>query len=436
MDRHRIPAFSILLAATLVAALPASKAGAQRSPRLVYNPVTGKTEPERRRQTQPLRRAIPRSIQDASREHTEEAKYIGNVDGEVEGENVDHAGYFEPCACGNDYCRGDSVGCSSRVGCSSAVGCDDIGCGDSVCGSLGGRNVCRPRAGFYAGFEATFVKPRFENNTAFTVMESDGASFESFSDTEFDYDLEFTPRVFLGWQHGDGVGMRVTWWQFDHEAATASANPAANGFGAITHPTFGTVDISSAIPTDTFSAATDLNAYTIDLEATKQTSFSSWDLGLGCGIRHAYTEQSYRAQLRNTNDVLRGQINYRNSLRGLGPTISLDAYRPFGCQSGIFCKARGSVLFGDGKSNLAALEDADLTTSFNTTRTTGRDDLLSIGEVQVGYRWKARQRQGTSFRPFFSVAMEGQIWNGAGNATSEEGTLGFFGFNTGMGVDW
>jgi len=327
------------------------------------------------------------------------------------------------------YCQRDQCSLSEP-----ACGFDDICCDDMGCDGPVRCRSCPPRARFFAGFEATFVKPRFENNTAFSVMEADGASFESFRDTEFDYDLDFAPRVFLGWQRNDGVGMRVTWWQFDQEAAIASANPPANGFGAISHPTFGDVDISSVIPTDTFSASSDLSAYTIDLEATKQTSFSNWDLGVGSGIRFARTEQSYRAQLRDTNNVLRGQIDYRNSLEGFGPTISLDAYRPFSSQSGIFCKARGSVLFGDGESQLTAIEDADLTTPFNTTRTTSRDDLLSISEVKVGYRWKARKGRGQVFRPFFSVAMEGQIWNGVGNATSEEGTL--FGFNTGVGVDW
>ena len=136
------------------------------------------------------------------------------------------------------------------------------------------------------------------------------------------------------------------------------------------------------------------------------------------------------------NSLLRGQIDFRHSLEGFGPTISLDAYRPFGSQSGIFCKARGSVLFGDGESRLIAGEDLDLTTPFNTTRTTSRDDLLSIGEVQLGYRWQGRKVSRRAYRPFCSIAMEGQIWNGAGNASSEEGTLGFFGFNVGGGLSW
>ena len=93
------------------------------------------------------------------------------------------------------------------------------------------------------------------------------------------------------------------------------------------------------------------------------------------------------------------------------------------------------MLFGDGESTLNAVEDADLATPFNTARTTGRDDLLSVGEIQLGFRWQTLGHRGRTYRPFLSAALEGQIWNGAGNSTTEDGTLGFFGFNTGAGVD-
>jgi len=67
---------------------------------------------------------------------------------------------------------------------------------------------------------------------------------------------------------------------------------------------------------------------------------------------------------------------------------------------------------------------------------TGRADLLSIGEAQIGFRWQGRKQRHQPQRPFLTIAMEGQIWHGAGNATSEDGALGFFGLSVGAGVDW
>ena len=313
---------------------------------------------------------------------------------------------------------------------------DDPCCGD-VCDVACGTCVNRcGKACIYGGFEAVMIKPRFESNLAFNVLEGDGSTVRNFNDVDFDYDLEFTPRAFFGWRHQDGVGLRATWWLFDHEAATATASPADNSFGRISHPTFGSVDISINDPDHTFSANSALDAYAIDLEATKMATFCSWDLGVGCGVRYAYTEQYYRAQSRNDANVLTGQIDYRHLLEGIGPTISLEAFRPIAGQISIFGKARGSVLFGDGESSLTAGEDLDLANPLTTTQTSSRDDLLSIAEIQLGFRWIAAQKRSQSLRPFLSFAMEGQVWNGAGNASSEEGTLGFFGFNSGAGVEW
>jgi hypothetical protein len=411
------------LAALVLPALWAASQGAfAADPRTVYNPVTGRTEanvrtpaarttkttlPATQGQVKPAQYgeeiATPYAIEDPHFSHGMGHSGVGHYG----------MGYAGPSIGGVDGCCGDSCGSC----------CDAVGCGG-----------CSPAASFYAGFEAVFVKPRYESNVAFTEMTSDGSSTESYTQREFDYDLEFSPRVFVGWRHCDGIGFRASWWQFDHAAAPMEANPPANGFGRITHPEFDGIDISSNVPGDTFAASTSLNAYAVDFEFTKDTEFCSWNFGVGGGVRYAYVEQGYLATLRDSGNDALGAIDYRHTLEGFGPTISAHAFRPINCQTGLFCKARGSLLFGDGESNLTAGEDLDLTTPFTTTRTTSRDDLLTIAEIQLGLQYHSNYYN--VYQPFFSVALEGQVWNGAGTATSEEGTLGFFGFNTGAGLKW
>ena len=420
-----------LLAAFALLACDGSNLLAEPARRMVYNPMTQQMEPEMRTRrlatwtpseaTTKVKKAPSKELAVArpSESKPRRSRPANALpDFQVEQASYEGEEYYDTCA--------------------PDCGCDDVctGCGDMACGDCIG-DCCSPVSkSFYVGFEATFVKPRFEDNSAFTVMTSDGALFETFNEIEFDYDMDFTPRVFVGWQNCDGLGLRATWWQFDHAAADLSANPPANGFGEVALPPFGDVDISSNIATDTFSAASDLNAYTLDLEATKQTSFSSWNLGVGGGIRYASAEQHYFAQVRETGNVLRDQVDFQHSIEGIGPTISIDAYRPWSHQLGTFCKARGSVLFGDGESRLSAGEDLDLANSFTTTRNTSRDDLLSIAEIQVGVRWQASQNRRRVVKPFLTSAFEGQIWNGAGNATSEDGNLGFVGISAGGGLNW
>jgi|GEM_PF-2246857 len=200
----------------------------------VYNPVTQQMEPKLRTRRlatwTPADRPQPRTnaVKQAVREKPVATQFTEpEFDDLVEPASHESDEYYNTC---------DSQGC-----------CDDVctGCGDPCCGDCVGYS---PGQFLYVGFEATLVKPRFESNEAFTVMNSDGALFESFNETEFDYDMEFTPRVFVGWQRSDGIGLRVTWWQFDHSATNLSANPPANGFGEVAAPPFGDVEISSNNP--------------------------------------------------------------------------------------------------------------------------------------------------------------------------------------------
>lgn len=287
-----------------------------------------------------------------------------------------------------------------------------------------------------AGFEATFLQPRYASNVGFTRMEADGVSFERFTDADFDYGLEFSPRAFIGLAFDDGVGFRATWWQFDHDAAALATQPPANGFGDVFTPQFGAIDISSNIPTDTLTATSALSASTIDLEFINQRHFEAWRLGLAYGLRYASTEQTYLAELRNAASNLRGRIDYQHDLEGIGPTLSLASALPVTQTIDLFATGRASLLFGEATSHLTGGEDLDLTSPFTTTKNTTHDDFLPIAELRLGLRWNGKERCGQAWHPFATVALEGQLWSGAGSATSEEGNLSFVGVTSGAGVSY
>ena len=335
------------------------------------------------------------------------------------------------CACDDCYC-GDSI--EADCGCNSC--CDD--CCEPSCGMAGGG--FGGGAGYpawFAGAEFTFVKPRFSENVAFTTLDDDGAGTRTFTDTEFDYDLEMSPRVWLGAAFTDAWSWRCTYWQFDQSPATETTSPPANGNGSISHPNFSVenpqfadVDLTTNVPTDIYTTSSDLNAYTIDIEAVKNSQLNRWLLGVAGGVRYASTEQSYSATL-NDGTANTDQLDYTQELEGIGPTISLSGMRPFYERIHLVCAARGSLLFGDGVSRFDAVED--LTGAPETTiRVTNREDLLPIGEARIGFEWMSRRTAGGT-RWLVSTAMEGQIWGNAGNASNANGDLGFYGFSLGAG---
>lgn len=306
----------------------------------------------------------------------------------------------------------------------------EIECGDPVRDSM---NECGVTSTWYAGLEAAVLEPRFGNSTAFTVMDSDGQNYENYTDSTFDYGLEFSPRAFIGLDFSDGLGFRTTWWQLD-QSAEAVAQPPANGFGQITSPTFSDLDIFATVPSETFTASAGINAYTLDLEITDNLDYSSWAIGVTGGLRLARVEQSYRAQITDSSDDAISRIYFRHEIEGLGATISLCGQAPLSERVSLFCRGRGSLLFAKTNSQLNGVEDLDLTTPFTTTKNTSGNDLLPIAELQLGLRWSGKQKREQRWQPFATVALETQQWFGAGNATSEVGDVGFSGFTVGAGL--
>lgn len=304
------------------------------------------------------------------------------------------------------------------------------------CGSAADEGTCGcaipAGPAFSTGYEFVIVKPHFDKNQALATLKSDGATFENFRRTEFDYDMELSSRVWLQYEMPDGLGLRVRYWKYAESPESVSANPPANGLGRIDHPVFADVDVSSTIPDEIYSASSELDVYTIDIEATRTVDFGNWWVNASIGLRVGSVEQAYLGQLTDNAGTLLGQIDFEHELRGAGSTMSVYVARS--CVGlTLFGMARGSLLLSEGESTLFAREDLDLTNSFNTNRTSDRDDLLPIGEIQVGLEWRQSYR---THNPFIRAAFESQVWGDAGSASSEEGNLGFFGISVALGMDW
>jgi hypothetical protein len=288
------------------------------------------------------------------------------------------------------------------------------------------------------GIDLTFVQPFFENNDALFVTTSDGVTFQSISGREFDYDAEFAPRIWIKGELQNGGGLRIAYWQFDHDANNVAADAPANGFGAVSPVSFfrnaiPNVDISARAPGERLSASSWLDMCAFDIEGVKDARLENWRLVVSGGVRYAEIEQRYRAQMTN-NGVLAGEIDLRRKQDGFGPTIAVLAERPLPLAFTLFTDARVALLYGDASANLSAGEDLDLANPFRTSLAISRDDLLFVAESRLGFLWGPRMFN--QWQPFLGLALEGQYWEGAGSASSEDGSLGLFGLNLMLGASW
>jgi len=257
---------------------------------------------------------------------------------------------------------------------------------DQLSSGGSGSGACY-RAGWYSGVEAVYVKPYFEEGVAASPS----------------YDFEVSPRVWLGYQTSSGLGWRVRYWQFDHDA-----NPVVDPLDGLERHS--------------------LQAQVLDLDVTQFLSFGGFEMTASGGVRYA----RFKA---DSFDATNGTMN--TDFEGIGPTLALDMRRPLGNRLSLIANGRTSVLFGDTRLQRA---DDPVFGAFTVTKD---DDLVCSLETQVGFEYVLF---GNGRRLALRALMEGQLWGMAfeqpdelGPATGDAGhddMGGFFGFTLGLQYAW
>jgi hypothetical protein len=263
-------------------------------------------------------------------------------------------------------------------------------------GGEGGGSCCNPDidacrivstrcAGWIGGIEVYAARPH-------SSMGIRGAL-----NTDLHFDYEATPRIWVGYQGTNGLGLRMRYWEFDQ------------------------IESGSAINGGTDSIAYD--TFVIDLEAIDTMQINTdWTVTLAAGFRFVdFTET--RAAL----DAAGAPIT-THSFDGdsFGATIGAEVRRPlWNCLVG-YASARGSVLFGD-QSEFTGPTGTTLV-DFET------DNVYSITELALGLDWTRQTSRGAEF--FVRAGYEVQFWD---NFTGEPGfdggeSIGFEGFVLGAGI--
>lgn len=280
--------------------------------------------------------------------------------------------------------------------------------------------------------EAVLLRPLSSDNTAFTIRSSDGATFERLETIEFDSNLKAGYRLTLGATTEYGLGMRGGYFHWDGGTTQRSSRPPVNGFGAIEHPSFGDVDISSTIPQDVFAASRSLDASTAHGELTYQHGYELWDCGIGMGVESSSLSQHYQAQLINDQVGLVGSLDSLRHFRGTGPALVTEVRSSILRRVDLFGSLRGSLLFGKNQWDFQGGEDLDLQPSLITTEHRSSASAITRLAGNVGAR--CMLIQSSSLQCSSLVGLEGQTWLGSGTAQSVDGNLGLFGMTLGLEV--
>jgi hypothetical protein len=289
----------------------------------------------------------------------------------------------------------------------------------------------------------------------------------TFSGANFDYNVNFAPRVNLGVMNADGWGLRGSWWRLDEGTLTpvlSSTDSSLRRLGSSV-PVFGVPGFTSPGPVaqqtkifnDQLSADNRVRLEVADLEAFRQFKGYQWAFLVGGGARYGYLSQGYRAFRFNSGTAKSGSttvnliqdsdvVTSGRGFDGVGPTGVVVVRRWLG-ETGfsLYGVARGSVLFGSTRvqsfqrtvlnqqTTVAPAAPKTVSASILVQGVTSGDETIPMGDFEVGANWT---RPLGAVLVFVQAGLVNQTWFGSGTATSASGDMGVFGLRFTAGLSY
>lgn len=299
------------------------------------------------------------------------------------------------------------------------------------------------RRGWFVGGSFLNLEADFDSNTAYFIEDQTGPVTTTTS-RDFHFDSEASPRVWAGWQDDWGLGLRVTWFDFNDNERTSTTAPADFiFFNGLRTPTAAGRLLVGGTAGDFVVAKTSLEVYAIDAEITQELNFDNWQTSIGGGFRHGAISQKYRAV--GTAGGVQAISNVGHRFDGQGPTIFGEVRIPVigrgdRRQRGtvgfsLYGHVRGSILFGDAKLNATDINPSNPAADVAVAELKDTDNL-TIGEVRVGGQLDMRSKGGSLL--FLRGGWESQWLTGAGSLSdlNVDNDLVLSGWTFSAGADW
>lgn len=279
------------------------------------------------------------------------------------------------------------------------------------------------KTGLHGAFEMIWIKPHFADDTAFVISD-----FTTYNSLPFENEYTITPRIWIGYQGDDGLGVRFRYWNYDKNArdrdllvplgADTEARVAVNdsqGFNAFIDGDAGEVML----------ARHGLEIHTADWEVTNQFRLMSSQVTVSGGVRYMSLRNDYMSAAIAPDESISESLLHNQRFEGGGPVFSVKASRALG-DSGLslFVRMRGSIAFGEASQRIVDTAGANVT-SF---RQIDSNKSIAMGEMGAGLRYSLGSW-------FLRGSWEGQLWTDAGGPIRNTGDIGFHGFSLALGFN-
>jgi hypothetical protein len=296
------------------------------------------------------------------------------------------------------------------------------------CDSCTSSSAEQSQSCFSAGASVFFAKPHMKESFQANILDVTTGTSQL---VPLDYDHQASPQLWIAYQGNNDLGLRLSYWQFDHQAnqfsqaATATQFPGANATTVIFPAT-----ISTAAPGEVLRVDNSLKVQTIDLEGTVPIHLGSMQVLGTAGIRYASMRQSFNASASGVFPTR--TLSSIRRFEGTGLTVGLQAQKPISSSFSFIGDVQGSLLFG--KKTLARSAVGDITPNSPPPNVLldNADEVSGIFELGLGIQWKTPVTDYADF--ILQGKYETSLWTAAGYPTLT--FLGFDGFAATAGLVW
>ncbi len=247
---------------------------------------------------------------------------------------------------------------------------------------LGADLACRdcPTSHWYTGVDLAVLKPH---------VGSVGAAFLDHPRVDItpEYDFEVAPRIWLGWENPECLGVRARYWTIDANATQTYAHSLP------------------ILDADILGTQTSLEAQAFDVEATQSLGLGRLQVQVAGGVRYAKMETGLSVFGEGDN-AAPFNAGIGMDFEGFGPTVGIGCRRPIGSRGlSLVGAARASWVYGETDLGLLG-ELSEIPVSVDV-----EDHVMQINEVGLGVDWSRCLGHGG----VVSVALlwEAQAWEWA-----------------------
>ena len=278
--------------------------------------------------------------------------------------------------------------------------------------------------GFWFGsFDAFFMEPHFQGNTAVTRIAGIGRQPKA-----FDFGFEFIPRITFGFETNAGPGIELDLWKMNEfsDRIFFTSDAVNSGATTVLVGDVGGTTTLTATGGETIEARHQAKIYSGGINFFKSVKNPRSRIRGAIGLRFVSLRHRMVAFRRDPFGTVTCTLTNFSDFQGLGPSVGVTYRRPIGHTSlSMLGGFRGALLFGHRDQVIR-------NDSLLVFQQLGKDEPLTILDAFLGVEWKREMSQCRSF--FVRTNFETQYWIGGGSAIDADANFGLYGFTLSLGV--